>query len=74
MCKGQIHLYTVNPDRDKIWELYLEGFTKDVRQSNNCNCCKSFFRQYGGIVTIVNNQLCSVWDIDVEARIAALEA
>lgn len=70
MCKGQTHLYTVDPDRDKIWELYLEGFTEDVRQGNNCNCCKSFLRQYGGIVTIVNNQLCSIWDIDIEGEYA----
>ena len=65
MCKGQTHLYTVNPDRDKIWELYLEGFEETVRQGHNCNCCKSFLRQYGGIVVIKNNQLCSVWDIEV---------
>lgn len=65
MCKGQTHLYTVNPDRDKIWELYLEGFEETVKQGHNCNCCKSFLRQYGGIVVIKNNQLCSVWDIEV---------
>lgn len=70
MCKGQTHLYTVDPDRDKIWELYLEGFTEDVKQSHNCNCCKSFLRQYGGIVVIKNNQLCSVWDIEIEGEYA----
>lgn len=70
MCKGQTHLYTVDPDRDKIWELYLNGFTEDVRQEHNCNCCKSFLRQYGGIVVIKNNQPCSVWDIEIDGEYA----
>lgn len=59
-------LYTVEPDRDKIWELYLDGFSTEIRQEHNCNCCKSFLRQYGGIVSIVNNKLISMWDIEVE--------
>lgn len=59
-------LYTVEPDREKIWELYLNGFREDIRQEHNCNCCKSFLRQYGGIVTIVDNKLVSIWDIKVK--------
>lgn len=70
MCQNQTHLYTVEPDRDKIWELYLEGFTDDIRQEHNCNCCKSFLRQYGGIVTIEDNKLCSIWDIEVDQEYA----
>ena len=44
-------LFQTKVDRDKIWEVYLVAFEDPVkRQENNCNCCKSFLRQYGGIV------------------------
>lgn len=49
-------------DRDKIWEAYLSGFDDDERQEHNCNCCKSFLRQFGGLVTIVDNKVVSLWD------------
>lgn len=52
-------------DRDKIWELYLNGFADPIeRQGHNCNCCKSFLRQYAGIVAIDNDfNVHSIWDI-----------
>lgn len=55
-------LFHVNVDRDKIWEVYLNGFSDEFRQEHNCNCCKSFLRQYGGVVAIINNKMVSVWD------------
>lgn len=44
-------LYYVNVDRDKIWEAYISGFS-DTRQEHTCNACRSFLRNYGGIVAI----------------------
>lgn len=64
MCKDQVKLFTVNPDRDKIWDLYLESFTPETRQHHNCNCCKSFLRQYGGIVAIINGEKVTMWSVD----------
>lgn len=58
-------LFKVEVDRDKIWELYLGAFPDDLRQSNNCNCCKSFLRQYGGIVGVgADLKTISLWDFD----------
>ena len=68
MCQNQTHLFTVNPDREKIWELYLSGFTEDVKQGHNCNCCKSFLRQYGGIVSLNGNNVQTIWDIAVDGE------
>lgn len=63
-------LYRVDVDRDKIWETYLQAFPEenDVRQSNNCNCCKSFLRQYGGTVAIdpVTLETLTLWDFAFE--------
>lgn len=56
------HLFYVTIDRDSVWDKYLEGFAEDERQGHNCNSCKSFLRQYAGIVAIVNGQRVSIWD------------
>lgn len=56
-------LFYVTIDRDQIWEEYLNGFDDEiVKQGNNCNCCKSFLRQYGGIVFIIDSKKVSIWD------------
>lgn len=59
-------LFFVQVDRDKIWQTYLDAIPEDLRQSNNCNCCKSFLRQYGGIVGIKDNKMITLWDFEVE--------
>jgi uncharacterized protein YfaP (DUF2135 family) len=59
-------LFTVNPDRDKIWEIYLQAIPEAFRQSNTCNCCKSFLRQYGGIVGIKDNKVITLWDFELD--------
>lgn len=58
-------LFRTNTDRDKIWEVYLNSFPEEdgVRQSYNCNSCKSFLRQWGNLVAIDNDDhLISLWD------------
>ena len=60
LSKGE--LFYVNIDRDAIWEQYLNGFDESVKQEHNCNCCKSFLRQYAGIVAIIDNKKMSIWD------------
>jgi len=56
-------LFTVEVDKDKIYQLYLDGFDNpDIKQEHTCNCCKSFLRQFAGIVTIVDNKVVSIWD------------
>lgn len=60
-------LFYVEINRDTIWEKYLEGFTDPVeKQDHNCNCCKSFLRQYAGIVSIKDNKVQSIWDIEAD--------
>ena len=61
-------LFRVDVDRDKVWQTYLNAIPEDLRQSNTCNCCKSFFRQYGGIVGIGSkNEMLTLWDFDHES-------
>ena len=37
---------------DSIWEHYLLNIEESGRQHYNCNCCKSFIRKYGRLVTL----------------------
>lgn len=57
-------LFVVDYDRYEIFQQYLDGFTNELRQEHNCNCCKSFIRQIGGTVGVdpESNTLVSVWD------------
>lgn len=69
-------LFYVAIDREKIWNTYLDAFPDDERQSHNCNCCKSFLRQWSGIVSISSDGARStIWDnIEVEGYTAAVKA
>lgn len=59
-------LFRVEVDRDKIWEVYLNAFAEDKKQENNCNCCKSFLRQFAGIVSIENGKTVTLFDFEVD--------
>jgi hypothetical protein len=59
-------LFTTDPNRDEIWNTYLNAIPESERQYNNCNCCKSFLRQFGGIVGIKNNKVITLWDFELE--------
>ncbi len=61
-------MFYVNVDRDKIWETYINTFDEELQQGNRCNCCKSFLRQYGGVVGIKDNKILTLWDFEVEGE------
>lgn len=61
MAEQQV-LFYADIDRDEIWNLYLDGFSEEERQRPNCNSCKSFLRQYAGIVAIVEGQRVNLWE------------
>ena len=56
ICKAD-EVYTVDIDRDTIWETYLEAFPSGTnpmfreRTEHDCSCCKNFVRNVGTIVT-----------------------
>ncbi len=71
--KMQKHgLFRVELDKDKLWQTYLNAFPPGtnpiykVREEYNCNCCKRFIRTVGDVVSIVNNQIITIWDVDVK--------
>jgi len=64
-------LFKVAADKNLLWETYLGAFPKGSnpifkeRTEHDCQCCKHFIRAVGGLVTIVNGQLVSIWDVEV---------
>lgn len=74
MIKDGKPIFLVNFDKEKMWEAYLSGFTTDdIRQSYNCNNCKSFFRRYAGIVGL-NDKFEYVTMFDKTSVVIALDS
>lgn len=72
MHQGNAFLFTVDIDKDALWELYLKSFPEGTnpifqeRTEHDCQCCKSFIRNYGGIVSLNKRyELVSIWDVEV---------
>lgn len=64
---SQHNLFVVNLERNALWEAYLDCFTDPViKQEHNCICCKSFIRQYGNIIAIINNKVVTMWDFEID--------
>jgi hypothetical protein len=62
-------LFVTKVSGHDVWDKYLESFpsgSDPVYKENsehNCNCCKSFVRNYGNIVAIVGGEAVSIWDV-----------
>jgi len=70
MAEGE--LYVVDIPRDKLWDLYMEAFpagTNEIfreRREYDCQTCRQFIKNIAGVVTIKDNKLVSIWDIEAE--------
>jgi len=67
-----LKLFTVDVDKDLLWETYLSSFPEGVnkmfreRAEYDCQSCKQFIRACGHMVAIVNNKPVSIWDIEID--------
>lgn len=67
LVKDPKNLYVVDISSDELWSAYIESFPEEegIRQSFQCNACKSFIKYYGKIVTIDENlNLVSAWNFE----------
>lgn len=59
-------VFIVDSDPQKIWDTYLNSFSEEKKQHNNCNCCKDFLRKFGRIVGVEDGKLITLWDFTPE--------
>lgn len=65
------NLFTVDLDKDILWNLYLNSFPEGTnpvlktRTEHDCNACKHFIRAFGNVVLIKNNIMTSIWDFQL---------
>lgn len=63
MIKDEGVIYTTDVDKEQLWETYLNSFSDPVeRQAHNCNCCRQFIKNYGGLVAIKEQKMVSIWN------------
>lgn len=64
----QRDLFTVELDRDALWETYLQAFpvgTNPIyrkRTEHDCSCCRQFIKTVGHVVSIVDGKIETLWD------------
>jgi len=72
MVERNTTLYRTNVTGDELWEAYLNSFPPELnpiynkRSVHDCSACKQFIRSVGNVVAIVNNELISIWDVQLE--------
>ena len=72
MSTGEV--FVVGVSGDELYETYLDAFpagTNEIyrtRREFDCSADKNFIRNLGNVVTIVNGQLVTVWDIYDQAE------
>lgn len=64
-------LFRVDIPSDALWANYLASFPPGAnpifrkRAEYDCSCCRSFVKNIGGAVAIIDGKLVSIWDIVV---------
>ena len=72
MMKTSTVMLEVDSDKETIWDTYLESFpngTNEIYITNtehDCSACRHFIKQFGGVVSIKDGKMESIWDIDID--------
>lgn len=76
MSEGRLFLTAV--DKEELWQTYLRSFPAGsnpvykTRTEHDCGCCRQFVKTLGGVVNVVNGQLVTLWDFQVDGAYQAV--
>lgn len=71
MTQEATHLFTVNVDKNVLWNTYLDSFPAGTnkmfreRREHDCSCCRHFIKEIGNVVVLENNQMHTIWELDL---------
>lgn len=71
MQKEADYLFEVNLDKGELWETYLGNFPPGTnnlyreRTEHDCSCCRHFIKSIGNAVMIKNNQMHTIWELNL---------
>lgn len=71
MTKDAAVLYSLNLEKNELWDIYIESFPEGTnklfreRREHDCSCCRHFIRAFGDVVTIKDGKVLSIWDIQI---------
>lgn len=63
-------IFEVEVNKDELWEKYLDSYpagTNDIyreRREHDCSACRAFVKNAGAMVSIVNGEMTTIWDIE----------
>jgi hypothetical protein len=74
MSEGSEKLFITNVDKDVLWSKYLDAFDPKYnkiyreRAEHDCVACKQFIRKFGKVVAIRDNELHTIWDLEIDSE------
>ena len=65
LCQAT-HLFEVDVEKDELWDTYLASYPQEdgIAQGFNCNSCRQFIKNYGGLVAVVDGEMQSIWEVE----------
>lgn len=67
-------LFRTTVNRDELWDTYLASFPPGAnplyktKTEHDCTACRHFVKTVGGVVTIKDGQIGTLWDVTVEDK------